>query len=672
MTTSELISYIKNQIKNNISKELITSKLLEAGWRIEDINEGFLMIEDEQKPKIEVKKEEPNIIPAVEQKPVQEPKIQSDGYREPINKEEPKVWIPKNVPIIEQKPAEELKPQIPIQKETHLVVDSIELPKGHEEELLPTLKKPVVSESFETFPVKEEIESKPIVNEQPVSKTNFSISDLPKIAMMSSYQKDMQFAEKENDDKTKKRHSALWIILVFIAAVIAFATWSIVSGHVSLRDFYFIKKNPKDLLLENSQILSSLKSYKTETNIEVSSPTFSLISSALISGEPITSQDRDSITINSLGVINQADGEMLSDNFVTIKGTMLQEQITTDIKNDGENLFISVPDLKQILKENAPQTMLVEINEEEFKSVPPLFKEGIESKINKINLYRLLSSGISSYVNNETIEDYNNLVNKIEITEKGLETIKGVETYHYALSIDRETGRDFLSNILDNFVLDLNDEEKDKLEDIIGSASVKSLDVWVGKGDNNIYQYNLILDIPLSKVISFEDASVSGSKVTINWKTTYYDFDIPNEIFIPTGAGRINQFLSHVKQMKIKNELVKLHGFSKNLINALGSFGKASNTKGSCMSPVSGSMFSPTGHPRGALTPISSISEVLNKVLEETAQNGTCFSTTKGWSFSVPISDLYDPSAIYTSYMCIDDKGEVKMLQEAPKGIVCE
>ena len=45
MTTGELIDYIKSQLNKNIPKYLIISRLIEVGWRMEDIEEGFSNIE---------------------------------------------------------------------------------------------------------------------------------------------------------------------------------------------------------------------------------------------------------------------------------------------------------------------------------------------------------------------------------------------------------------------------------------------------------------------------------------------------------------------------------------------------------------------------------------------------------------------------------------------------
>ena len=44
MTTDDLILYIQKQIEKNIDKELIVAKLLQVGWKIEDIEEGFIFV----------------------------------------------------------------------------------------------------------------------------------------------------------------------------------------------------------------------------------------------------------------------------------------------------------------------------------------------------------------------------------------------------------------------------------------------------------------------------------------------------------------------------------------------------------------------------------------------------------------------------------------------------
>ena len=53
-----------------------------------------------------------------------------------------------------------------------------------------------------------------------------------------------------------------------------------------------------------------------------------------------------------------------------------------------------------------------------------------------------------------------------------------------------------------------------------------------------------------------------------------------------------------------------------------GSYGKKSNKEDSCMNPTSGSLFSPLGHSKNSVSAVSSISELLNKIMLKTNNNG--------------------------------------------------
>jgi hypothetical protein len=743
MTTSELIFYIKKQINNNISKELIISKLTEAGWRKEDIDEGFSSIESELKPttpSFEAKRGIDNI------NPIKRPQVIADQYREPIGTngtvetkkvelpkievsnienqkveitpiatplveipivepqkteipimktptvETPKVWIPRNVPIKEDTSIKDENLETK-KEETKIIIQNQELEikkPAHNaeniasvdgEEFIPTLIPKVVVNSFGSINKKEE-ENLPKTEDALVfsdEKPKDSLIDsLPKIAMLSSYQNDLSTGIKTEEENIKKKSHKMmkWIILALVISILALATWAFASGYINIKNLNipFVRKDPKVLLLNNSKVLSSLKSYKTETNVEISSPSFSNIALGLVSGEAVNSLDKDSISINTLGVINQNENGLLSDNFVTIRSSLLQDYITTDIKNNGLNLFVSVPDLSEIINENAPEPSMVKINEQQFSLIPPLFSRENETTLKKINLYKILSSGMSSYINSKTLSVYNEFINNTDITKKGEESIKGIDTYHYSINTDRQLAKKLLSEISENFVLSLSSDDKNGLDQILGSVTVESLDVWIGKGDNNIYQYNVILDVPLSKIIGFEDKSIGDNKVSINWKTTYYDFNISNNVTMPEISIDATDFVESIEETKIKNDVSSFKQLATNLFNIEKTYGKKSNLGGSCMKPISGSLFSPTGHIKGATSAISSISLLLNKILEKTNNVGYCYSTTKTWSFTIPISNNYNSTTStpeYKSYFCIDDSGPTFDLTAPPTGVVC-
>lgn len=735
MTTSELISYIKKQIEKNIPKDLIISKLVGAGWHREDIDEGFLSIDkyrepiegenifevekeqpkqeflrtEEQKiatpiietPKIEIStiKPPPTIslkveTPVVknitidiakpektkEQIPIVEiQKIYSPTAETPIEIpkiETQKVWTPIRIPVKEVKEPEFLKNKV---EETELEIQNLELP--NKEGMIPMIKqKPVVNSLGYVVGANvdnlEKIDNV-VITENPQNSS--SIKDLPKIAMLSSYPKEMLAMGKREEEKIKsKKHKLFRIsVIVLVVVVLAFGIWVFASGTINIKNLNipFIKKDPKVLILNNSKVLASLNSYKTETNIEISSPSFANISAGLITGEAVSSIDEDTFTINTLGVINQTEQGLLSDNFVTIKSSILQDQIITDIKNNGTDLFITVPDLSQLIQEKIPESSVVKINEQQFGLFPALFSPEKETFLKKINIYRLLSSGMSSYLNKETLTAYDNFINDVEITEKGQENIKGIDTYHYSINADRQLAKNLLSKISNDFILNLSEADNTRLAEILGSVTVNSLEVWVGKGDSNIYQYNVSLSIPLSKIIGFEDKSIGDNKVNIVWKTTYYDFNISNSIFVPEESTPALDFVDNIKKEKVKNDVLSFKQVATSLFNSEKVYGTKSNSSGNCMNPTSGSLFSPLGHTKGAVTAVSSISSLLNKTLGTTNGNGYCYSTPKAWSFTVPISDNYDPTLVpvggYNNFFCVDSTDATATLTASPKGTIC-
>jgi hypothetical protein len=327
-----------------------------------------------------------------------------------------------------------------------------------------------------------------------------------------------------------------------------------------------------------------------------------------------------------------------------------------------------------MLKENAPIPSVVKINEEEFSDIPSLFGPKAETLLKKINLYKLLSSGISSYIDKDTLGTYDELIKGVEITEKGQESIKGVETYHYSVIPDRQLFKNLLIKISDRFMMNLTTEEQDEITTIIGSTTVDSFDVWVGKGDNTIYQYNILLDIPLSKIVGLEDKSIGDNQVRISWKTTYFDFNVSNEIVIPETSSSAVDFIKSTKTEKMKNQVSSFSPLAINLYKAEKATGVKANTSGSCMSPATGSLFSPTGHPKSATLSVGPISLLLNEILTTTNGLGSCYSSPSAWAFTIPISDNYDPTATiesYTSFYCIDSKGTTKELTSLPKGTSC-
>lgn len=674
MITSDLISYIKKQINNNKSKDLIVSKLLIAGWHQDDIEEGFLSIENELKTKenvIENKEENLKLevfsaeLPAGQ---IPETKL--------IEKTEPKVWTPMKVPVKEKSTVEnvDLIPNL-IPKATVLPINTVQQQKIQAQEII----KEQTEARFQVPDIK--LAPAPIFTPAPtpemVENKKYLIRDLPREAMISSFESDSLTAsiEKQDISQKNKTRSLKWIILVLVIIGLL-AVYFFAFDYIKNIKIPFIVKDAKTVLLNNSKNLSQLKSYKTETNILVSSPSFSNISLGLLSGEAVSSIDKDSFSITTKGLINKSEEGLLSENQIIIKSSLLSEPINSNIKNDGKNLLIYFSDFSEILKTDFLPNTLVKLDQSQFDLIPSIFPNEVESQLKKFNIYNILSSGIPSFINNETLGAYDDFVNNVDIIRKGEEEIKGIMTYHYVITPDRDLSKKLLSQIAENFVLNLSSEDQEKLSEILGSTTMVSFEVWVGRGDNNIYQYNVILDIPLSKIIGFDDKSIGDHKMNINWKTTYYDFNINNEISVPVESISAEDFSRTMKEINLKKDVSSFKKLATDLFKIEEDYGSISNPSGSCMNPKSGSLFSPNGHSTDSTQVVSEISGLLNKVMGATNGAGLCYSTSKDWSFSIPIAENYDALSLSTngfkSYFCVDNNGNQKDLINPPTGVICE
>jgi hypothetical protein len=520
---------------------------------------------------------------------------------------------------------------------------------------------------------------------EPTKNQNFD--NISKVAMISSFHEDLARVNQNSAItpkapllKKKKKGTKTILIVLLILCLLGAGAWAYTNDMLNLNisleslGISFIKKNPKELLLNYSNILSSLNSYKSETDIKIISPSLENISRGLISGEAVVSPEKDSININSIGTVSKNSGGLISDSFITIKGTVFEDYISTDVKDDGNNLYVTIPNLENIVKDFIIKPSIVKINQEELSSFYSLFNPKLENIARKVNLYKLLSKSIPSYINEKILLAYNGLVTNIEVVEKGEENIKGINTYRYSITTDRQAVKNLLTIVTDGVTQSLSEEEKRHIDEVLSSLEISLFDVWVGKGDNNIYQYNIVANVPLSKVLGFEDKSIGDNKISVSWKTTYYDFEVENYIQTPSDFVIFLDYFNEIKKEKIKKELNYFVELASGLKKEINNYGAKSNKEGSCMSPISGSLFSPTGHPKSVTNQISLISELLNEIMAETKNNGDCYSTSSDWAFAVPLSDNYlkqDEENNFSKYYCVDSTGNRLETDKKLSGTVC-
>jgi hypothetical protein len=110
MITSDLVIYIKKQISKNLPKELITSRLIQNGWLIDDVNEAFLKAEEDM-PKREVAPEPVFIKEEIIEKPKDFSFETKTEIKEPIqNIKQPDPYreIPENSDNLKENVAESI------------------------------------------------------------------------------------------------------------------------------------------------------------------------------------------------------------------------------------------------------------------------------------------------------------------------------------------------------------------------------------------------------------------------------------------------------------------------------------------------------------------------------------------------------------------------------------
>lgn len=651
MITDDLIAYIQAQLKNNISKDSITSKLASAGWKSSDIEEGFekvSIVVDSSISKTE-KRIDPYRELTEEEEEILAKKSKLEKQQEVKVKVEDNlsgVWAPVKIkPITESSfKLEHVGPTMTASSfKEHKVDISKDISSAPSESSLTTSDLPQKSDIIpEMTPIRSSV-FEHLSKDESMSSNTWGVKN----TNINTGEQDGLYSNKNK--------SALWMTIFLIIVLVAGGfTFAFMKGYIKLSniDIPFIKKDPKVLLLNNSNKLSSLKSYKTETNINISSPTFANITSGLITGEEVSSIDKDFVSIQSLSMMNQNGNFIDSENSITLKSSILGDAINTNIKNNGSNIFIGIPDLSQIMGSSAPNQEVVSFKDGEFDQIIPLMPSLLAERVGQIDMYKILSEGISSYITDSGTIAYEDFVNNTSVIEKEPEIIRGMETYHYDINANKQITKKLLKDISSKFfVSTLSDYDKAKLDEILGSINVTSLEVWVGKNDDNIYQYKINLSVPLSQILGLEDSGIGNSEVKLDWTTTYYDFDIVNQITMPQDFITVGDFIKSSNDLKLKSEIRTLSLLASTLKNSLGSFGKSSNKSGSCIKPDSGSLFSPLGHAPSVSFVVGDIANIMNLILLKTNDTGSCYSNPTAWAVSFPLEREVG------SYFCLDNTG---------------
>ncbi len=726
MITLDLIKYIKSQIDKSVPEDLIISHLSSVGWHMEDIEEGITKVksiiaipgkDNNTSDKVQEKEEPIEIknvydkyhesiegvtgFPLEEKLPINAPlevekKVE---IKEEILEEKPEEKINEIIEKIEEKEIEEKLPieDTPIKAEEKAVVvetpveNIVETPKIWipknvepkiiEQEVVKHLEvEPYLLEvepkkdipSVSVTPLKVEEEKSPVVEISNPQNQVAVIDSFSKKAMISSYFQDVISANKEEEiiAPIKKRSFLKWGIVVLSILIISGMVFAFVEGYLKIPgsnfSLFVVKKDSKNIILNAPLNISKLKSYKVETNINISSPSLSNITTGLSSGEVVTSNEKDRASIKIQGATNHVDGKSVFDYILNFKSSILKNDIVSDLKYNGTNLSISVPDLTQFIGENAPSPTIVSVEPSNLGLIINELSPQIQDLIRKIDSNNIISNGIPESISNDVASSFKSFTENLQSVYKGEDDIHGIKTYHYELTSDRQSTKNLLNSLVDIFVTNLSQNQKNKINEVIGSSTINSLELWTGENDDNLYQVKFTLSTPLSRVLGLNDSGIAGNEVELEWITTYYDLNVENNIVMPSNQISMDGFIKNIKDLKIKNIISSFKPQATSFYNSIGSYGKRSNPTGSCTNPNPGSLFSPLGHAKGADGAIGSISSSMNSLLLATNGAGSCYSDSLSWALSVPLSINNN------SYYCTDSSGNISTLLIPIKGTICK
>jgi hypothetical protein len=602
---------------------------------------------------------------------VDEPKVES----KPVEQKPAVASIPMMGPIVSQVVTSTLSPVMP----ENMKQEVKELPKIEVAQVAPVVLPDNREMPITAAPIEAPKEI-PIADIKPVEKSTLPVSTMSPLstqdmlsrnAMLSTYASGMN-ASKESEPNVLVSHTGsfkkLAVILVVLFALFGTA-YGFMAGFISVPSFLqfsFVKKDPKQLLVNNASLLASHSSYKSDTTIVLSTPAVANITSGLMSGTQVTSKDTDTVSLSFLTKVGTNNSTRIYDTDIHLASSLLKNDIISNIIYDTKNAYLAVPQLTEILGDTAPAPSVVMLPEGHFGMISSELPANMQDVIKRIDVYDVASKGIPPFVKSEVVDSFGEFMKTAAVVQKGNEDIRGSSTYHYTVTPDRQMTKKFLSDIFGIFITTLSPDIEQKVDEALGSVRFDDFDIWVGKSDGIVHQYKITLIAPLSKVIALDDKGIAGNVVKFSVTTTFYDFDIQNNIAIPENAVAAEDFGKTMHDAKIKSVMNIFSENAKILSHADGGYGMVANTVGSCVSPKAGSLFSPLGHKSGGASAVGLISSNMNDILNLSGQTGSCYSSLSAWALAVPRTT--DPS---TSY-CIDSVGSSTVLTSPLSGNVCK
>jgi hypothetical protein len=646
MVTGELADFIRIEIERNVSQEAITAKLLAVGWNPEDIAEGLTEIKTLNAPA--------KAVPKVEEPQIAKPQTQAfDPYREsPVSLPSQPVSSPAPVSSASAQPATTFRYKVP-------------------------------SASQESAPLMPDLRPKSLGDMQnQVSNIVYQPpkADLPPPSL-EQYQNKLEQIVVQPTNITKappivpqRKSNHFFRTLFFIILILLLCGggfYSYTKGYIKLPfEVPFLKKDPHQVLSLVPSAMTETKSFKSSMDVKATFPAVGQLIGMLMGGGANPSSNTDFINLHTdLLYSDEGDIGKKVDASITGTSSLVAQASTLGLRNIGGVTYLKVSDVQSLVPKDTPiPSGWISVSKSDIESLYALAKEDgqtLPPKEDKDAILNLFSSfSWKSVV--DVIPD----TNSVSIKENASEKIGNIDTHHYSISVDSAMTKKLIHSLANSYGFKFSEQEWVEVDKVLSAVSINTFDVWIGKNDMRLYKTNVVVTVPLTKVLNLEDKNLSANTLRLEFTNAYSDFNMPINIAIPTDAIPSLYVVDNInKSMKdaVSKSLMQTLTFSfGQLRDKDGSYGYKSNSSGSCANPTVGSLFSPTGHKKTASEPVAMIAENIIRFIDVSNGQSLCYSTTSMWAISLPtVKDN-------TKYLCADSTGALLETSTQLAGPVCK
>jgi hypothetical protein len=291
--------------------------------------------------------------------------------------------------------------------------------------------------------------------------------------------------------------------------------------------------------------------YKVDHSINISMPKLKKMTSGLTNSGTAQSIDKDYVSVDAKEIIRQSGYDPLLEYNVKIKSSLIENDIKVNIKSGGSEAisFVTLYDPKSLNRD----AITISVPDGKLETLTSLLPSDIKNIVSKINVLYLFLENDPFFTSGDLIDPYMNFIDSSMVIPKGLAFIHNTPTYHYKLYVGKQATKTFLSKLTGMYVMNSNPDEMKKVDEAIGATKLDSLEVWIGTKDGRIHQYKASLVIPISKILGGGGKNIYDSEVKIDLQSTYYDFDIINNIEFPKDAIPLDDFINVTNDTKVKS-----------------------------------------------------------------------------------------------------------------------